>query len=1184
MNIQKRSLFALYLSQFLGTFNDNLFKILVILIATRLYQDNPDKKNEINNLSQMMLILPYMFFSTYAGFMADKFAKSEILKLMKFFEVAVGCISGYFFMTENTTGLLLTVLLMGIHSAFNSPARYGIIPELVVNKKNISEANGTIDFFIFLGIVLGTAGGGFIMKASNGSTYAAGFAIIIVAVLGLISSLFIKKTEAIAPNEKLNINPVPDIIRIVKEMLLDKRIAWCVFGITAFWSIGAFLLPSLYSYAESILKLSEEKRSIFIAAMGVGIGIGSGMAGKISRGKVELGLVPIGAVIMFITTNIFYLAELTFSSSLVLCLILGGGSGLVVVPMQAMIQRVSPADKLGKFLGITNLVNNIGMVAATLLSLVLYKIDGITPKTIFGISGLIILALTILSFYKLPSAFYRCVNWIFVTIFYRVSAKGRANIPSEGPALIVANHVSYVDPSLVLYSVEEEIRFLMYKKIYENKLINPIAKLMRCIPVAAESSPRELIKSLKEARQALENGEKVCIFAEGELTRIGNLLPFNRGLEIITKDLDVPIIPTHIDQIWGSIFSFKGGKFFRKVPQRIPYHIKISFGKPLTKAKSFEVRAAVEELSTSNFEHRVRPYNNLIEATFYSLKKNPFAKVASDSSGLSLRKIALLSASTLIAKKLTQLLKDRLEKADGLKSDAEDFNIIVTNRSIGLLLPSSVAGAIGNIASTIAGLIPINLNFTAGESSINSAIKKSEITHVLTSKKFLEKALEKNVGKPLFDQTGINLIYFEEIFNFNKITMVFEVLKNLILPTSILAKLLTNYRPTLNSPQTVIFSSGSTGEPKGVVLSHLNVISNIEGSAEVMKITPEDCILGVLPFFHSFGYTITLWFPILASVKATYHYNPLETKIIGKISKENNVSILLATPTFLSTYTKKIKKEDLSNLRIIMVGAEKLRQDTADEAEKAFGVRPLEGFGCTELSPVAMVNTEDFKDENVDQIGTKSGSVGLPLPGISVKFLDPDTNEEVTYSNYTNVSANDTKSDTEKNTEKNTEKDTERDIVKRGLLLVKGPNVMLGYLKDKNRTEQVILNGYYNTGDIGEIDEDGFVYIKGRLSRFSKIAGEMVPHGKIEEEILRALKIEEQVIAVTGVSDEEKGEKIIVLHTIQINPEEITNLLKEAGLPNLWIPKKDSFKKVEAIPLLGTGKLDLVKIKKLAEE
>jgi acyl-[acyl-carrier-protein]-phospholipid O-acyltransferase/long-chain-fatty-acid--[acyl-carrier-protein] ligase len=462
---------------------------------------------------------------------------------------------------------------------------------------------------------------------------------------------------------------------------------------------------------------------------------------------------------------------------------------------------------------------------------------------------------------------------------------------------------------------------------------------------------------------------------------------------------------------------------------------------------------------------------------------------------------------------------------------------------IGVMLPASVGGALANIAISLAGKVPVNLNFTAGRQEVKSAVQQCGIHTILTSRVFLSKAkIEEMPG----------MVFLEEVRKtFSPAQKMRALLTALLVPSSWLAR---RYRQRQKPDDlaTVIFSSGSTGTPKGVMLSHRNILSNIEGICQIIQFNATDRIMGVLPFFHSFGFTATIWLPLLAGFAAIYHPNPMDAKTIGETVQKYKATLLISTPTFYTAYIRRCTAEEFASLRYAIAGAEKLRESVAQSFKEKFGLDLLEGYGCTELSPVVAVNVPDISRNGDRQIGNKPGTVGHPIPGVTVKVIDQETGKPLN-------------SD------------------QQGLLLVKGPNCMLGYLGAPELTKEAMRDGWYVTGDIASVDQDGFIRITDRVSRFSKIGGEMVPHVRVEEAINSVLGSVGSV--VTAVPDKQKGEKLIAFHTQNsVTADEVWEKLSRSDLPNLWIPKKDNIYHVDSIPLLGSGKVDLKTIKRLALE
>lgn len=454
-------------------------------------------------------------------------------------------------------------------------------------------------------------------------------------------------------------------------------------------------------------------------------------------------------------------------------------------------------------------------------------------------------------------------------------------------------------------------------------------------------------------------------------------------------------------------------------------------------------------------------------------------------------------------------------------------------------------GALVNLTALLMGKIPVNLNYTASNEVLASCAKQCELRTVITSKAFLER---------VHIQPPAQAIMLEDLADRPRRTeRAAAALISWLLPVRLIEKSLgATTKTELDDTATIIFSSGSTGDPKGVILSHYNVASNVEQLNQVFMLGRNDKILGILPFFHSFGFTGTLCLPVMIGMGVVFHPNPLESRAIGALVSQYAVTFLLATPTFLQSYIRRCSPEDFGSLQYVMAGAEKLPDRVSIAFEDRFGIRPLEGYGCTECSPAVTVNTRDFRAAQFRQVGAKRSSIGHPLPGISVRIVDPET--------MTPLPQGET-----------------------GLLLVRGPNVMQGYLNRPEKTAEALRDGWYNTGDIAAMDEDGFVRITDRISRFSKIGGEMVPHIKVEDKLHELAGATEQVFAVTAVPDEKKGERLIVLHTFPDDKlQACLSQLAKSDLPSLWRPRPDQFVYVQALPYLGTGKLDLRKLREIA--
>ena len=475
------------------------------------------------------------------------------------------------------------------------------------------------------------------------------------------------------------------------------------------------------------------------------------------------------------------------------------------------------------------------------------------------------------------------------------------------------------------------------------------------------------------------------------------------------------------------------------------------------------------------------------------------------------------------------------------------------DKMVGVLIPPSVGGTLANTALTLDHRVAVNLNYTLSPEVMNFCIKDCGIRKVLTSRAFMEK-------RP-FEPDEAELVFLEDLAG--QVTVFDKLVGGLqakLLPAGLVDKLHGLERIEWDDLLTIIFTSGSTGDPKGVMLSNRNVGTNIQAVNEWFQITADDVLLGVLPFFHSFGYMGTLWLTMTLENSCVYHFNPLDSRTVGTLSDEHGVSIILATPTFLRSYMRRCTPEQMHRLDLVIVGAEKLPKDLAEQFQEKFGVEPTEGYGTTELSPVASMNVPDHRSPEGSPPGARLGTVGKVAPGSEIKVIDADSREDLGI-------------------------DTE------GLLVYRGPNVMMGYLNNEEATSEKIVDGWYDTGDMGVIDGEGFITITGRMSRFSKIGGEMVPHIKIEQELERMIEGDDEdpviQVAVAAVPDPRKGERLIVLHRplpAAVTIDGLLQGLSDQGLPNIWIPNSDSFLEVQEIPLLGTGKMDLKAVNQVATD
>ena len=1121
-DVLKRGGFPAFLwTQFLGALNDNIYKMAVSLVAVGIAMDSEGSR--FLALAQGLFILPFILFSGYAGYLADTYSKRSVLIGTKVFEVVAMTFSVVALSSGRIEFLLAVLFLMATQSAFFGPAKYGILPEMF-GDRDLTRANAVLQMTTFVAIIIGTALGGVLFDAWDDRLWMVGIVLLGVAVAGAASSFGITNVAPSGTHRPFLLNPFGEIAVGLKHLWQVRPLWLTVVAIGYFWFVGAMMQIAILLFGKQTLGASDLEVSVLVVFFAVGIGVGSMAVGRLSGDKVEIGLVPLGALGMAVFSVALSMAAPSYWLSAACLLALGFSGGFYAVPLNAYLQQKADEKERGRLLAAAGFLTNVGVLLAAGASWLLSDQLGFSPAQVILTVGVLSLLATAYILTVVPDFLIRFLLWLFTHTLYRIRIEGGQQVPFRGPALLVCNHVSLMDGLLVGACVQRFVRFLVYKPYFEKKAFNWILTLMRAIPVMG-GDKRGAAESIAKARQELVDGHVVCIFAEGAVSRTGNLLPFKRGFERIIDGLDAPIIPIHLDRLWGSIFSFEQGKFLWKWPRRIPYPVTVSFGAPMpSDSKAYQVRQAIAELGGEAAALRLGP-RDLLDRRFLRMAKRRWSSLCiADSSGKE-----LTCGKTLIgALALSRWIRKRCAGQE----------------MVGLLLPASAGAAVANIAALLAGKVPVNLNFTAGREAMDSAIEQCGIKTILSSPVFMKKAgIEELPGLAYLERAA------KEITPIQK---GLAAVSALLLPSRILEWLYTPGRRGPSSLATIIFSSGSTGTPKGVMLSHGNIISNLESVAQVYWVSEKDRMLGVLPFFHCFGFTITLWFPLLSGFPVVYHPNPLDAKTIGELTQKYGATFLLSTPTFLANYARKCTPEQFASLRHVIVGAEKLRQSLAEQFREKFGLDLLEGYGCTEMAPVVAVNTAGFAANDSRQTGHKPGTVGHPLPAVAVKVVHLESGQTLGPN-------------------------------EQGLLLVKGPNCMQGYLGRPEKTREVLTDGWYETGDVALIDDDGFIQITDRLSRFSKVAGEMVPHVKIEETVSDLLGSES--CAVTAVADERKGERIVVLFAHEaVAPAELWERLSRSPLPKLWIPKREDVIAVEQIPLLGSGKLDLSRLRSLATE
>lgn len=723
------------------------------------------------------------------------------------------------------------------------------------------------------------------------------------------------------------------------------------------------------------------------------------------------------------------------------------------------------------------------------------------------------------------------LRWMGAFLF-RLRLHGGHNLPARGPAILVCNPLTFLDWLYLIVLLPRQITLLIPTPGYpKGSWARGCVEWFGVLAVDEDADEETIQKRYATARQVLAEGRIVCILAQGWRTRNGQDYPVSHTLQTIASP-EVPILPMNFEQEWGSLWRLKGDQFRWKWPPFLWETIELSVGEPLPgTTRCGDVLAALHLLGANSdvARNRERP---LVHRRFVRLaSRQPSRSCVID--GLGVTPELTYAEALTGAMCMTTLLRP----------------ILGEDRMVALWLPPSPGSMLANVVVAFLRKTSVNLNYTAGTDNVHSALSQCGVRHVLTSRKFVERV-------PLELPPGVEPIYLEDVRA--KVTRWMRV-KNYLLIRLLPGYFLEHFvlklgRHNRDDIATIIFSSGSTGDPKGVMLTHGNIAANIESAVHGIHLDQADRLLGVLPMFHSFGYTITLWAPLNVGASIVYFPDPRAAREIGDLCKKYQCTVFLSTATFLRFCLKKCDPDAFNSLRVLICGAEKLPVSLQSEFLKKFGIPTMEGYGCTELSPAAAANMPDIDLGGLKLIGNRPGTIGPPLPGCAARIVDPDTLKPVP-------------------------------LGEEGLVMIYGANVMEGYLGRDDLTRAVRIDGWYITGDMGKLDEEGHVTLTGRLSRFAKVGGEMVPLERVEEELHGLVDTGgERACVVTCVPDESRGERLIVLYlsSLGLDVGAWQKRLCQRGLPTLWVPAERDFHPISELPLLGTGKLDLRGVKDLA--
>jgi len=728
----------------------------------------------------------------------------------------------------------------------------------------------------------------------------------------------------------------------------------------------------------------------------------------------------------------------------------------------------------------------------------------------------------------LPWVFEVFARLIMICL-YRIRTRGSERLPEKGGVLLVANHLSYIDPALIQVACPRPIRFVGADTVRKSHpLFDWLFRQSGTLSISSGSA----LETTRRVISALSAGEVVCVFPEGAISRTGQLHAIMRGFEVMARRAGVPVVPVAHDGIWGSVLSFSGNKLLFKSPRLTRTPVFVAWGHSLAPsvATTSRIRQELLDLGQEAFQERPVLRRHLARECVRALAKRPghLQIVDRTAERRPVKAAQLLAAASALSRRLRRTIPDR---------------------RVGIVLPPGAGAAIANLAVICAGKIPVNLNFTAGKAAIEAALRIGEVRTVISANLVRAKV-------PNFPWPERTIDLREEIAAMGgKRAILPWLIAAWILPNQLYASLLGLPRVGDREEAGLLFTSGSSGEPKGVVLSHRNILANC-WQISSLSILPDSAVLiGCLPLFHSFGFTVTLWYPMIRGCRLVTVPSPLESRRVVEAIRDEEATVLVGAPTFLRPILKKAERSELRSLELVVSGAEKMPPELYVSFQDRHHIELMQGYGLTETSPVTNVNQHNpplLTDTADVQEGKRVGTVGRMLPGMTARIVDPDTFAE-------------------------------RALTDSGMLLFRGANVFEGYLKDPEKTSDAFRDGWFVTGDLARFDEDGFLTIEGRLSRFSKIGGEMVPHGTVEQTLVEVFDLDQSegpLVVVVGVPDASKGEALILLTSLDLTTEQIRERLLAAGLPTLWVPRV--IVRVDRIPVLGTGKLDLKSCKQYA--
>lgn len=1118
----KRRFAPLFWAQFFSAFNDNFLKNALVFII--LYKLAGSHGEALVTLAGALFIAPFFLLSGIGGQMADRFDKAVMAQRLKLAEIGAAGVAVAGFALQSVPVLFGALFLFGVIAALFGPIKYGILPDHL-KREELPAGNALIEGATFIAILLGTIAGG-VTAREGGDAASLSLLIMVFAVLCWVATLFIPKTGPAAPDLAIDANILRSTRDLLKDLWSDARLWRTGVMVSLFWLIGAVVMALLPALVKNVMGGSELVVSTYLAVFAIAIAVGSGLGSFLSSGRIVLLPVPVAGVVMGLFAldlgwaisglaaqqsaqdiAAFFQQPSAWRVGIDLAGLAIAG-GIFIVPSFAATQSWAPAEKRARIIAAVNVLSAAFMVAGA-VAVALLQAAGLSLAQLFLLIGIATIAASVWIFRTLPTNPLGDFLSILFRAFYRVEVEGRENIAKAGShAIIALNHVSFLDAALALSILDKEPVFAIDHGIAQRWWVKPFLKLTRAMPLdpARPLATRSLIN-------AVRGGESLVIFPEGRLTVTGSLMKVYDGAGMIAEKSGAMVVPVRIEGLEATMFS----RLTREQVRRRWFpKVRVTILEPVCLSVPEELKGKARRQAAGTALYQIM--SDLIFRTT-DIERSVFAAVVEAANRHGKGRIAVEDPITgaLTYKRLLIGAEVLGRKLSPLAQRGE---------AVGVMLPNANGAAVTLLGLVSAARVPAMINFTAGAANIAAACKAAEIRTIVTSRAFVEKGRMGPLVEALAGQLAI--VYLEDV-------------RATVTAGDKLKALWRHGRPIEQASgedrAAILFTSGSEGAPKGVVLSHANMLANAAQAAARIDFGRRDKVFNVLPVFHSFGLTVGLVLPLVSGVPVYLYPSPLHYRMVPELVYGSNATILFGTDTFLAGYARAAHPYDLRSLRYVLAGAEPVKEATRRTYMEKFGLRILEGYGVTETAPVLALNTPMFN---------RFGTVGRIMPGMEARLEAVPGVEEG------------------------------------GRLHVRGPNIMLGYLRAENPgVLEPPAEGWHDTGDIVSIDREGFVTIKGRAKRFAKIAGEMVSLAAVEA--LAAECWPDALSAVASLPDARKGERLVLVTQQQsATRAAFQSFAKSKGAAELMVPAEVLV--VPAVPVLGSGKLDFAGVGRLVRE